>query len=42
MNNEIEELLNDIQDWMMDNDYECGEGGSEIYQRITKVLGDKN
>lgn len=38
MNKDIRELLEDIQDWMMENDYECGEVGSEIYQRITKML----
>ena len=38
MNNELKELLTDIQDWMMENDYECGEGGSDIYQRISTVI----
>ena len=38
MNDELKELLNDIQEWMVENDYECGEQGSEIYQRITDAL----
>ena len=38
MSEEIKELLNDIQDWMVENDYECGEVGSDIYQRITEIL----
>lgn len=38
MNESIKHLLEDIQNWMMDNDYECGEEGSDIYQRITKAL----
>lgn len=38
MNNEAKELLKEIQDWMMDNDYECGPWGSDIYQRITELL----
>lgn len=38
MSEELKELLNDIQQWMLDNDAECGPQGSEIYQRITKIL----
>ena len=38
MNNEIKELLTDIQNWMMENDYECGERGSDIYERISTFL----
>ena len=38
MNDEIKELLKDIQDWMMENDYECGPVGSEIYHDITIIL----
>ena len=38
MNKDIRELLEEIQDWMMENDYECGPHGSEIYQRISEEL----
>ena len=31
---DIEELLEEIQDWMLDNDYECGPHGSIIYDKI--------
>lgn len=41
MTKELEELLTDIQDWMIENDYECGVGGSDIYQRISAILDDK-
>lgn len=40
MNEELKELLTDIQDWMLDNDYECGEVGSDIYQRISGVIAE--
>ena len=40
MNDEVKELLEEIQSWMIDNDYECGEWGSEIYQKIKEVLRD--
>jgi len=39
MDAEIKELLEDIQSWMLDNDCECGEQGSELYSRISKALG---
>ena len=38
MNKDIRDLLEEIQDWMMENDYECGPHGSEIYQRISEEL----
>jgi hypothetical protein len=38
MNDEVKQLLEDIRDWMIENDYECGEVGSEIYQRINRIL----
>ena len=38
MNEELKELLLEIQDWMMDNDYECGEQGADIYGRISNLL----
>ena len=38
MNDEIKELFEEIQDWMMDNDYECGVWGSEIYRKIKEIL----
>lgn len=31
-------FLEQIQSWMMNNDYECGEVGSEIYDKISKYL----
>lgn len=37
-NAELKKLLTDIQDWMMDNDYECGSVGSQIYSDINKAL----
>lgn len=37
-NAELKMLLADIQDWMTDNDYECGNVGSQIYDEIDKVL----
>jgi hypothetical protein len=33
-------LLVDIQDWMMRNDYECGEEGSALYQEISELIGE--
>lgn len=42
MDKEVKELLEEIQTWMIDNDYECGEQGSEIYSRISKLLGKKD
>ena len=38
MTPEIKELLEDIQDWMMENDYECGPCGAELYNDITEIL----
>lgn len=34
----MRELLLDITDWMLDNDYECGPQGSDIYDRIQEEL----
>jgi len=31
-------FLEEIQQWMMANDYECGPQGSEIYDKISKYL----
>lgn len=39
---ETTELLKEIQTWMMDNDYECGPKGAEIYEKISKILGEEN
>jgi hypothetical protein len=36
--NEVLELLTDIQEWMVENDYECGPVGSDIYTRISDFL----
>jgi hypothetical protein len=38
MDEEITELLEEIQDWMIDNDYECGEQGGRIYDKICEIL----
>ena len=38
MNDELRELLLDIQEWMRENDYECGEIGSDVYRRISMEL----
>jgi len=38
MNDEIKELLEWIQDWMLENDYECGPEGIEIYKEISRLL----
>jgi len=38
MNKEIKELLEEIQDWMVENDYECGSWGTDIYKRISEIL----
>lgn len=37
----IKELLFEIQDWMMDNDYECGPVGSKLYEDISNILNAK-
>ena len=40
MNNKTEQLLRDIQFWMMDNDYDTlTPEGREIFDRISDVLG---
>ena len=39
MNNEIRDLLEEIQDWMLENDYESGTWGHEIYKRVKEILG---
>lgn len=41
MNETLKELLEDIQTWMMDNDYECGPEGHEIYKRIHEALNEE-
>jgi hypothetical protein len=38
MTEEIKELLKEIQQWIIDNDYECGLQGSDIYNRIEETL----
>ncbi len=40
--NNVKTLLQDILDWMGENDYECGPRGSELYQEIYKTLGLEN
>lgn len=41
MNEEIRELLDRIQTWMIENDYECGPEGNEIYKEIDELLGEE-
>lgn len=38
---DIIELLEEIQSYMLDNDLECGERGREIYNQISKILGEE-
>lgn len=38
MNDEIKELLEEIQDWMLENDYESGLWGNSIYKKIKEIL----
>jgi regulator of replication initiation timing len=37
-NESLKELLSEIQDWMLDNDYECGCVGASLYEKIEKHL----
>lgn len=41
MNDELKKLLEDIKDWMITNDYECGPEGADIFDRIQNVLKTK-
>lgn len=36
----VELLLENIRDWMIENDYECGERGSELYDAICELVGE--
>lgn len=38
MNDNVKELLEEIQDWMMENDYECGPMGAELFKEISELL----
>lgn len=38
MTPKIKTLLENIQNWMLDNDYECGIRGSAIYDEISEIL----
>ena len=42
MNEKIKNLLEEIQDWMLENDYECGPRGSEIYKDISHLLEEND
>ena len=44
MNDETKELLEEIQEWMLENDYESGVWGADIYKHIGEILKecDKN
>lgn len=37
---ERKEWLVELRSWMIDNDYECGEAGSNIYNDIQKMIGN--
>lgn len=38
MTPQLKTLLEDILNWMGENDYECGPVGAEIYSEIRKTL----
>lgn len=38
MTEKIVLLFDDIQNWMVENDYECGDVGSQIYTEISEIL----
>ena len=38
MTDDIKKLLEDIQEWMQENDHEYGLWGAQLYQEITKTL----
>jgi len=40
-NKQLKDLLSDISNWMLDNDYDCGQNGSRLYDYITKILEQK-
>lgn len=37
---ETREFLREIKTWIIENDYECGDQGSDIFDRIVKIIGD--
>ena len=37
-NEQLKGLLSDISGWMLDNDYDCGQNGSRLYDHITNIL----
>lgn len=41
MNEEIDDLLREIQGWMLENDHEDSKEGAELYARIEKILGQE-
>lgn len=41
MSEEIRELLENILDWMIENDYECGREGGHLYGRIFILLNEQ-
>ena len=41
-NERLTGLLEEVQDWMLENDYECGEVGSQIYEKISRVINELN
>lgn len=38
---DVKELLEDIVIWMVENNYECGEVGADIFNRIDQILNEK-
>ena len=38
MNQEMIDLLQEIQEYMIENDCECGEWGGNLYNRIDDIL----
>jgi hypothetical protein len=39
-NTELKEFFEEIAQWILDNDYECGMYGSEIYDKIAESPKD--
>ena len=39
MEKELYTLLDEVLTWMIENDYECGPRGSELYSEIYQTLG---
>lgn len=38
LDDKVRNLLERVESWMLANDYECGEVGSELFEEISGVL----